>query len=58
MGGLEIGHDGSHTLFPDFIKQMETDMIIGDIAGLEDTNKEYCQFLNVLLNKLVFNYAA
>ena len=33
-------------------------MIIGDIAGLEDTQKEYCQLLNILLNKLVFNFAA
>ena len=33
-------------------------MIIGDIAGLEDQQQEYVQLQNILVNKLVFNYAA
>ena len=56
LGNLEIG-SGQKTLYPDFIKQIETDMIIGDIAGFEDTMKEYNQLLNILVNKIVFNYA-
>lgn len=32
-------------------------MIIGDIAGLEDQSQEYIQLQNILINKLVFNYA-
>lgn len=35
LGNIEIG-EGKQSGFPDFILQEETDMIIGDIAGLED----------------------
>lgn len=54
---MEIGQNKSKTLYPDFIKQEEADLIIGDIAGFEDNMKEYNQLLNILVNKLVFNYA-
>ena len=48
LGNIEIG-EGKQSDIPDFIQQVETKMIIGDIAGLEDQAQEYVQLKNILV---------
>ena len=42
---------------PNFIREPQSKVIFGDIAGLHDTGGNLIDLLNVFINKLIFNQA-
>ena len=56
---FKVGHSQSisETFIPQFAKDMKSDLLYGDIAGLLDTGGPFMQYINCFMNHVIFKKA-